>query len=169
MKKVVLIAVLLAVALCAAPVWSQGGPPRGGPHGGGMAIQPPPPAAMIDPITAALSLTADQAASLKAILTDADAAIPPLQQAARDAGKALRDAVFSTSADSTASVDELIDAAQAAQKEVTVASITAWDKIKAILTADQFAKLAAGPGPGGPPPSDSGGSSTQSRGQSRRK
>lgn len=156
MKTTVLIAVIMAVVMCAVPVWSQGGPGGPGRPGGpgpcaGMAVPPPPPAAMIDGITQGLGLTADQATALKAILTTSDTTMQPLMKAAGDANKALRDAFVAADFDSAA---ELATAATDAQLAVTKASIDVWAKIKAseILTADQLTKLLAGPGPSCPPP-----------------
>lgn len=170
MKTTVLIAVVLAVVMCAVPVWSQGPGGPGGPgrHGGpgmGMAVPPPPPAAAIDGITQMLGLTTDQATQLKDILTANDTALQPLMKAAGDADKALRDAVM---AEDFTSAATLAKAATDAQLAVTKANIDAWAKIKAsgILTDDQFSSLLAGPGAGCPPPGDQGsGASASARGR----
>lgn len=155
MKTTVLIAVVIAVLMCVSPAYCQGGPggpggPDGPRHGAPMAVPPPPPAVAIDGITQMLGLTTDQATALKAILTTTDAAIQPSMEAAMTADKALRDAIMA--ADFTSAPD-LAKAAADAQLAVTQASISAWAQIQSsgILTADQFTKLLAGPGPGCPP------------------
>ncbi|MHB9037106.1 MAG: periplasmic heavy metal sensor [Armatimonadota bacterium] len=161
MKTVVLITVALMVMMCVTPVWCQGRPGPGGPGhcgpmpGVGMAVPPPPPAAAIEGITNALQLTADQAASLKTILTASETTIQPLMKAAAEASKALHEAVFATEYDAAA-VAELAASALTAEGNLVTANIGAWAKIRPILTADQLAMLQAGPGPehgpGGPPP-----------------
>lgn len=164
MRTALILAVVIAV--CVAPVWAQGRGPGGPPRGGGMAVQPPPPADMIDRISTALGLTTDQATALKAVLTANDQKIQPPMKAAGDAGKALRDAFVAADFDSAA---ELAVAANDAQLAVTKASITAWADIKAsgILTTDQFTKLLAGPG--GPPPGPGNGPGGNDSSSSRRR
>lgn len=145
---------VLAVVMCVTPIWAQGGP--GGPGGPGrgpgpMAIPPTPPADAIKTVAQALSLTTDQATALAELLGADQTILQPLTQAASDADKALRDAFAAQDFDSAVG---LADAAAAARLAVTKANIAAWAEIQAsgILTADQFAALLAGPGPGGPPP-----------------
>ena len=145
MKTAVLIALVMAVMVCVAPAYCQGGP--GGPP-------PPPPADRIDGITQKLGLTTDQATALKAILATTDTTMQPLMKAAGDANKALHEAFVAADFVSAAN---LATAATDAELALTKASIAAWAQIQAsgILTADQFTKLLAGPGPGGPPPTGS--------------
>lgn len=144
MRKTMLIAVVLALAICVTPVWSQGRPGPGGPgrhmSGGVMAVPLPPPAAAIDGLTESLELTTNQTASLTEVLTASDETIQPLLKTAEEAAKALRDAVFAPEYDAAA-VEELMNAALAAQTSVVTACINAWSQIREILTADQFAKL----------------------------
>lgn len=153
---------LMIVALLATLAYCQGGPGGPGPGGPGgppppppKGIHPPPPADMIDALTAQLTLSADQATALKALLTKADATIQPLRQAAGDAEKALHEAFRSGDLDKAA---ELAQAASDADLSLTKASIDAWKQIKdsGVLTDDQFTKLLEGPGPchGGPPPAE---------------
>lgn len=158
MKRTLVIA--LAVIIIATAAWCQGGPGGpGGPKGpapSAMAVLLPPPAGAVDQITKALSLTTTQAADLKTALTASDATIQPLLKAAGDSAKALRDAVF---AGGTADqITQLTADAQQAELAVIEASVNTWGQIKSILTADQFAKLAAGPGAPPPPPTNGGGS-----------
>jgi len=169
MGKTVLIVALIVI--CATAAFAQGGPPPGGPKGGPGGPPPicstmailPPPAAAVDAITKALGLTTQQAADLKTVLTASGDTLGPLVKTASDATKALRDAVFAATYDADA-VAAAVTAAQDAEVAIVTASIDTWAKIRAILTADQFAKLAAGPGPGGPrppgPPPPRGGGST---------
>ncbi len=165
MKRTVLVAVTLALICTAA--FAQGGPPPGGPGGGpppplcaAMTILPPPPGA-IDPLTKALSLTDAQVTDLKAVLDASDAALVPLLKTASDAAKAVHEAVFAETYDAGA-VDAAVTASAEAEAAVVASCIDTWSKIRGILTADQFAKIKAGPGPGGPhhpgPPPGGGGS-----------
>jgi Spy/CpxP family protein refolding chaperone len=105
---------------------------------------------MLDGLSKLLSLTTDQVASMKTILTASDATLQPLMKTASDAGKALHDAVFAADYEATA-VADLTTEALTAQGNVIDASVAVWAQIRAVLTADQFAILAAGPGPGCPP------------------
>lgn len=162
MKKTVLVLVVLAVFICTAAVWGQGGPRRGGPPPGppicaAMAVMPPH-APMVDAIGPALQLTTDQVTGLKEILTTSDATILPLVKTAADKSKALRDAVLvpKSQYDQT-TVDKLTKEAQTAEAAVLTAGISTWTAIRSsgILTDDQLAKFMAGPvgpPPGGPPP-----------------
>jgi Spy/CpxP family protein refolding chaperone len=157
MKRTLLVAVVLAV-ICAA-AFAQGGPPRGGPGGPGggpppmsaaMTIMPPPPGAL-EPLTKALSLTTQQAADLKVVLDASDAALVPLMKTASDAAKAVHEAVFAETYDADA-VAAAVTASANAEAAVVASCIDTWSKIRGILTAEQFAKIKVGPGPGGPPP-----------------
>lgn len=156
MRNAVLIAAALALVVCAV-AWCQGGPRPGGPGGPGPICQVgavlPPPAAASDLIAKDLKMTAAQAAALKDVLTKSEATIFPLLQAAGDASKALHEAVFATRYDADAAA-QAAATAQSAEAAVVTASIDAWARIRSTLTADQFAKLQAGPppGPGCPPP-----------------
>lgn len=168
MKTAVLITVLMVVAVCVAPAYCQGGPggPGGPPPPPPRAVQPPPPADRIDDIATNLGLTSDQATALKAVLVTADTTVRPLIDAAIAADKALHKAFVAADFDSATS---LANDATDAELALTKASLAAWAQIQAsgILTADQFTKLLAGRGPGGPPPggdqSGSGSSSTKGR------
>lgn len=166
MKKAVLVVAVLVIAVCATPLWSQGPGKGGPPPGARMAVPLPPPADMIEPISNTLGLTQDQAIALKAVLTANDEKILPLAQAGGEAAKAVHDAFAAADFDSTAT---LADAASEAQLAFTKAKIDGWKAIQAsnILTADQFAKLLAGPGPGGPPRQEPGGGGIS--GQPRRR
>ena len=125
--RVALLAMCSAALVAAAPAMAQGGG-GGGQRGGGMNTQ-----AQVDRLTAALTLTADQQTSIKAIL----------DQSMKD-NMALR-------ADTSLSDDDrrakMMDMRKAQQ-----------DKIKAVLTADQkpkyddYLKNQPQRGPGGPPP-----------------
>lgn len=174
MKKTAFVLVVLVAAICATAAWSQGGPKPGGPPPP-MVICPamlllPPPAMAIDNITKGCQLTTDQAAALKTILTSSEADIQPKLQALAEKTKALRTAVLVPTAQyDQAAVDTATADAQTAEAAVVTGSIYWWNQISAsgILSADQLAKLMAGPGPGGPPPgpppssgSSSGGSSS---------
>lgn len=156
MKTTALVAVVLAVVMCAVPAWCQGGP--GGPGGPcpAMGIQPTPPASSIDSITTTFSLTTDQATQLKAILTANDTAVQSLMDAAQTADKALQDAVTAADFDSAA---DLATAASDAHLAITKANIDGWAKIQSsgILTAAQLTQLMTSPV--GAPPSDQGNSS----------
>ena len=170
MRKTVLVVVALAALTCAMAAWSQGPPPPGGPGGHGMASTAmaimPPPAAMLDGLTKMLSLTTDQAASLKTVLTANDTALSTLQKTAAEACKAFRTAALASTY-----VEDDVSAARKAAEEAEAAVVdqclVAWSQIRPILTADQLATLQAGPGPGfpppgGQPPSGSGSSSSSS-------
>lgn len=157
MKTSILIAVVLAV-VCLTPGWCQGGHGPGGP-GMPSAVSAimPPHADMIDGLSNSLSLTTDQASSLKTILTEADTTIKPLVQASGDAAKALRDAIFATTYDAD-TVTAAVETSEAADAAVVSACVDAWVKIRAILTSDQIALLQECPGPGAPPDGSSGAS-----------
>ncbi len=160
-KGVLVVSMLAAVICCITPLLSQGGP--GGPGGPGAHGRPlsvmiavlPPPAVAADGIAKALQLSADRAASLKAALTAGDAAIQPLLKAAGEAAKAAHDALLAADYDADA-VADMAAKAQDAEGDVIAASIDAWTQIRLILTADEVAKLQAGPPPCGPPPPGTG-------------
>ncbi len=164
MKKIVLVAVVLAALACSAVIWSQGRPgPAGPPRIGCPATATmPPQAAMLDRLADALALTEDQAAQLKDVLEASDATIPPLVETAGESCKALREALFATDYDA-AQVAELATKAESAEAAIVTASIDVWTQIRSILRADQIAALQEvmsapppGPRPGGrpgPPPS----------------
>jgi len=86
MKARVLVLVVLVSVICAAAAWTQRPPGPGGPPPCPMASPVMavmvPRADMLDGLTKVLTLTTEQAASLKTILTSSDADIPPLVQAA---------------------------------------------------------------------------------------
>lgn len=158
MKTALFITLALVIAICVVPVWCQGRPGgpggpggHGGPGGPGpmMGVPPPPPAMAIDGITKTLGLTADQAAALSVILTADETKIRPLIEAACESDKALHEA-FKAGDFETAK--NLADEVTTDRAEVVKACIAAWAEIKAsgVLTDDQFSKLLAGPGQGGP-------------------
>ncbi len=128
-------AAVLAVcgaALCAAPAMAQGGYGGGGGQGGGRGMNTQ---AQVDRMTEALSLTADQQTSIKAIL-----------DASMKDNMALRSDTSLSDDDRRAKMTAIREAQTA--------------KIKAVLTDEQKPKYDAmmaaqrqrGPGAGGPPP-----------------
>ncbi|MEN6356293.1 MAG: periplasmic heavy metal sensor [Armatimonadota bacterium] len=164
MKLTTLIVVMLAV-MCMTPAWCQGGPRQGGMGTSSvmMAVMPPK-ADMIDRLTDKLSLTTDQAESLKTILTDGDSTIQSLTKTSAAASKALREAIFASTYDADA-VAAAAAKAEKAEAAVVSESISVWAKVRGILTSDQITSLQSattfsgkpdGPGgPGGPPPDGS--------------
>jgi len=178
MKRALLIAVALALALSASAVWAQGGPGgrqgpgafggRQAPGGRGqrcpaMAVMPPP-AAVLNDLSGALQLTDDQKTKLKDIMTQSDATMAPLLKKFADALQTLRTALTAASFDPR-NVKSLAAAAEKAEADIVNARIDVWTKIRGVLTADQITKLqtimaqprgtGAGMGPGGrpaPPP-----------------
>ena len=170
MKKMLIIGAALA-AMCAIPALCQMSPPAGGPQGGpqaGLQGRPgaggamgtslvmavmPPQARMFDRMSASLALTEDQAAQIKALLTTTDASLKSLNTKLADATTALRTSLTAAEYDAQ-NVKELAAKAEKAEADVVSASIDAWTKLRAILTADQIAKLKTtmgaqhGPGPG---------------------
>lgn len=147
--------VTVAFVVICATAFAQGGPRPGGqpgapPISAAMTILPPPPTAL-DALTKLLSLTDQQAADLKAVLEAGDAALVPLMKAASDAAKSVHDAVFAETYDADA-VAAAVSASADAEAAVIASCIDTWSKIRGILSADQFARIAKCPGPGGTPP-----------------
>lgn len=175
MKKVLLVAVVLAAVISATPVWSQGGPGPGGPGGprgmGGfgmscpaMAVMPPQ-VGMLDRMADALQLTEDQMTKLRTAMTKSDEAMRPLSRSAADSSRALRDALMAPEFNAQ-KVKDLAATAEKAEAALVSARIDEWAQIRSILTADQAKQLQGmmtmqrpGPGqrPGGPPPPGAGG------------
>ena len=125
-----------------------------------MMVLMPPRAAMVDRIADQLSLTDDQTAKLKKVLTKGDETIQALQTKATEASKAVREALFASTFDAK-KVTDLATASQKAEAAIVTASIDEWTQIRAILTKDQVASLketmqrpGPGMGPGGPGPGD---------------
>ncbi|MCX6376403.1 MAG: periplasmic heavy metal sensor [Armatimonadetes bacterium] len=168
MKKTMLIVTVLAAVIGATAVWSQGRPGPGGPPGmdGPMMSCPamavaPPRADMFDRLAGTLKLSKTQTAKLKQVAAKNDKTLSPLRQKAAEYSRALRDAVLASKYDARKTKD-LAAKAEKAESNVVAASIGAWTQIRAILTADQVAKLRTamshgpGPGPFGPPPGAAG-------------
>lgn len=155
MKAAMLMMVAIALIVCAAPAFCQGGPGGhggpGGPPPPPMAVQPPPPADRIDGIANDLNLTDDQVTALTALLTKIDAKVRPLMKAEQDSKKAVHEAFVSGDFDKAAG---LASSATDAELAALKGGIAAWQQIKdsKILTDDQFAQLLAGPKHGPPPP-----------------
>lgn len=164
MKKIVLVAAILALAVCATAAWSQGGRPDG-PRPGGPGMPSAvtavmlPPAQMFDQMATDLGLTADQVTELKSIATKNAEVTAPLMKTAADSARALREALLASDYDSD-SVARLATATQKAETAVITANINAWTQVRAAITADQIKLLQemmsrppAGPRPGpGPAP-----------------
>ena len=168
MKRTVVVTVVLALAICATAVWSQGPPGQGGPGGPGgmrgfgmscpaMAVMPPH-TGMLDRMADALQLTDDQITKLKETMTKNDETVRPLVQKSADASKALRAALLASDYNAQ-TVKDLAAKAEKAEADVIAASIEVWTQIRSILTKDQAAALQEamnmprqGPGPAGPPP-----------------
>jgi Spy/CpxP family protein refolding chaperone len=162
MKQRAVIGAMLAVAVCATVVWSQGPPPgRGGLDGPMMMSCPamadmPPPPGMFDRMAGTLQLTHDQLAKLKKACAKSDQRMKPLRKPSADATKALRTAL--TASDFSAKrVKDLAAKAERSEANIVAASIDNWTQIRSILSKSQAAKLQKamsmhGPGPGGPPP-----------------
>jgi len=158
MRKSVVIALALAIVICAIPAWSQGpGGPMGRGMGGSMMSSPlmavaPPRAVMFERMATTLQLTTDQSAKLKDVTTKCDAAMLPLTTKLMDATRALRTAVTGTTYD-VKTVKSLAAAAEKAEADCIAACIDEWTQIRSILTSDQAAQLQGmtmRPGPGGP-------------------
>lgn len=163
MKKSIIAISALGAAICATAVWSQmrPGPPPGGPAGPmvscpAMATMPPR-VATLDAITQPLKLSKTQVAKLKAIATKDEKNHRTLTQRSADASKSLRSAVLTSKYDAK-KVKDLAVRAGYAESALVNANIAEWVQIRAILKADQIAKLQTAmsprPGmhPGGPPP-----------------
>lgn len=156
MKLSTLIVVMLAV-VCMTPAWCQGGPRQGGMGMSSIVMTVMPPKVnMLDRLTEKLSLTTDQAESLKTILTEGDSTIQPLSKAFTAADKALREAIFASTYDADTVAAAAVKA-EKAEATVVTASLNVWTKIRGVLTSDQIASLqsattfSGGPGgPGGP-------------------
>lgn len=143
MKRTVVIAVVLTAVICAS-AWSQvGGPPPGGPRGPGM---PSPITAIMPPVgilqhgAQALGLTEDQIAKLRDSAQKADEIIRPLMKTLGESCKALRDALAAPDFDAQ-NIGKLAATAEKDEAAVVAARIAEWARIRAILTADQIAKL----------------------------
>ncbi len=163
MKKVFVVVLVVVAVAFASIAWAQyggngGGAGRGGAGGGrgaggmgggmmggslSMAVMTPP-AAGIDMFATALTLTADQKAKLKDILTKSEAYIQPLQKKATDNTQALREALFAATFD-TAKVVRLTNTGKTLEAQIIDARVNTWAQIRAIpLTTEQLTKLQQG-------------------------
>ncbi|MEN6520685.1 MAG: periplasmic heavy metal sensor [Armatimonadota bacterium] len=165
MKNTILVAVALAIGVCASPVWSQG-PGSGGPGGRGgsamscplMAVMPPQ-SASLDRLSESLQLTEDQTSKLKTVLTKSEETVSALSKKSTEASKALKTAVLAEDF-SVENVKALAEKAEKAESAVVSAIIDEWVQIRAILTTDQVKTLqetmttrqGSGQRPSGPPP-----------------
>ncbi|MEN6520684.1 MAG: periplasmic heavy metal sensor [Armatimonadota bacterium] len=166
MKKIVLVAAVLAIVISAVAVWSQSGR-RGGPGGmmASMAACPQsavitPQAGMIDHMSKTLKLTKTQTAKLKKIAADGDKTLRPLRSSAAKSSNALRSAMLASKYNSK-NVKIIAAKAEKAEAKIVTASIDTWTRMRLVLTASQSAKLQKamkmdqppqGQGPAGPPP-----------------
>ncbi|MEN6372925.1 MAG: periplasmic heavy metal sensor [Armatimonadota bacterium] len=166
MKNTILVAVTLAICVCAAPVLSQGPGRPGGQSGMGrfgmscpvMAVMPPQ-SASIDRLSESLQLTEDQTSKLKSVLTKNEETVNALSKKSAEAAKALRTAVMADDF-SAENVKLLADKAEKAEAAVVSAIIDEWVQIRAILTTDQVKTMqetmskhqGSGQRPSGPPP-----------------
>ncbi len=162
MKRLILIAAILAALACAASVWSQGARP-GGPGGPGAPAMScaatavmPPHVQMIDHMVPALHLSKDQTAKLKKIVSTNGKKMRSLEQSAANASRALHASLLSSKY-SAKNTKALAAKAEKAEAALIAASIDEWTQIHSVLTAKQSAALqrampAERPGPAGPPP-----------------
>jgi Spy/CpxP family protein refolding chaperone len=181
MKKVVVIALVMAVVLCASAVLAQSqdaqrrssGTTRNmfGASCPATALNPPP--AMLLDRADSLNLPAETKDKLKAVLTKGSETLQPLRQKATEATRLVREATLADDF-SEAKVKELAAAAEKAEQAVIDAEIGVWKDIRGVLSADQVKALrefmtggmgmgirrqdgpgapgAGGPGPSTPPP-----------------
>ncbi len=161
MRKAILVAVALLVAVSVTMAWAQG-PGTGGRTGrtgqGGsvqyadrmglglqmtnpaMAVTIPSPQ-MWERMAEPLSLSEDQKTKLVGMATKAQELLQPMEKKLSDATQALRTAVLAP--DSTAeTLSPLVTAAQKAESDLISARISAWMQMKAVLNAEQLKKLA---------------------------
>jgi Spy/CpxP family protein refolding chaperone len=144
MKKVIVVLAILAVIGYATAAYTQGRPEGPGRPGLGGPISCPAQAMMppfaVEQLTDILSLTDDQAAKLKDVLTKCQDNLKPLRKKSADATKALRDALLASNFDA-AKVKKLAITAEQAETAIIDAEIDEWVQIRAILTADQVKEL----------------------------
>lgn len=123
-----------------------GGMPSGMGPGGGMMSSCPANAMMIPQsnqlsrMSQSLSLTDDQLASLKKIVTDNSTSLQALEKKASESTKSLKNALYETDYDS-AKVAKLVTSAEEAEHALITARLGVWKQIRVILTVDQVSKL----------------------------
>jgi Spy/CpxP family protein refolding chaperone len=99
-----------------------------------------PQTTLLDRAADTLQLTDDQKTRLTTIITKNDQALQPLMQKSAQAAQALRAAILAPTYDAQ-KVKELSVVAEKAETDVINARINTWTEIRAVLTADQSAKL----------------------------
>ena len=112
----------------------------------------PPGTQFVSRAAITLSLTQEQTEKLTAILTKSESTLTPLRQKLANASTAVRNAVVAATYDAE-NVKKLLADAMAAETTLVNAQLQTWVELRAVLSADQLARLQAAigqrPGPGG--------------------
>lgn len=148
MRKTVVIAMLLVMALSATAVFGQAaGGDRQRPRTGGMGLGScpaaavmPPPATIFETNAADLQLTTEQLTKLKDILSKSNDKTLPLMRKANEGAQAIRTALMASPYDAE-KVKKLAADATKNEADLIAARLEAWTGIRTTLTADQITKL----------------------------
>jgi Spy/CpxP family protein refolding chaperone len=161
MKKALLIAAILVLALCTASAWAQGAPgpgaggpggpggfaggPRAGRMGGGMMQSPaaalmPPQGIVIGEAATTLALTDDQKTKLQDIFRAYNEKLRPLMTKTNETNQALRTNIMAAQCD-TQKIKDLVAAGNKNDAEIVTLNLDTWNQVRGVLTADQLAKL----------------------------
>ena len=91
-------------------------------------------------MTSKLSLTDEQAESLKEVVKESESNMQTLTKKASEASQALKNALYASEYDAT-KVKSLATTAQTAEAAIVTARIDVWTQIRSILSASQVSKL----------------------------